>query len=258
LPIMLTELRLPTVARLWPEMTELADKESLPAARLLAALVEHELAERAQRRVARHSMQARLPPGKTFESFDFTVTPSVSKARFLALAEGDAWLDKGQNILIFGPPGVGKTHLAAALAYALVDNGFRALFTRTSDLVQKMKVARQELALTALIEKLDKYHLLILDDISYVQKSQAETSVLFELISARYERRSILITANQPFGAWDSIFPDPAMTVAAIDRLVHHAVIVEMNVESFRRRSAAKRGTHLPTQIEAGNTNPPS
>jgi DNA replication protein DnaC len=250
LPIMLTELRLPTVGRLWPQLTETADKEGWPAARLLAALVEHELGERAQRRIARHALQARLPPGKTFESFDFTVAPSISKARFLALAEGDAWLDKGQNVLIFGPPGVGKTHLAAALAQALVDNGFRALFMRTSDLVQKLQVARQELSLTTLIEKLDKFHLLILDDISYVQKSQAETSVLFELISARYERRSILITANQPFGAWDSIFPDPAMTVAAIDRLVHHAVIVEMNLQSFRRRSAAKR---TPATSSAGD-----
>ncbi len=115
------------------------------------------------------------------------------------------------------------------------------LFARTTDLVQKLQVARRELALESAIAKLDKFHLLILDDLAYVTKDQAETSVLFELISARYERRSVLITANQPFGEWNRIFPDPAMTLAAVDRLVHHATIFELNVESYRRRTAVER-----------------
>ena len=115
------------------------------------------------------------------------------------------------------------------------------LFTRTTDLVQRLQIARRELTLEAAIAKLDKYHLMILDDLAYVTKDQAETSVLFELISARYERRSLLITANQPFGDWGKVFPDPAMTVAVVDRLVHHATIFEMNVESYRRRAALER-----------------
>ena len=128
------------------------------------------------------------------------------------------------------------------------------LFARTTDLVQRLQAARQDLALASAIEKLDKYHLLVLDDLSYVQKSQAETSALFELIAARYERRSLLITANQPFGAWEGVFPDKAMTVAAIDRLVHHAVIIEMNVESYRRRAAIGR-TRTTAQVdEAAST----
>ena len=112
------------------------------------------------------------------------------------------------------------------------------LFTRTTDLVQKLQIARRDLGLEAAIAKLDKYHLLILDDLAYVAKDRAETSVLFELISARYERRSLLITANQPFGEWGKIFTDPAMTLAAIDRLVHHATILEINVDSYRRKEA--------------------
>jgi IstB-like ATP binding protein len=117
----------------------------------------------------------------------------------------------------------------------------RVLFARTSDLVQRLQVARRELALEAAITRLDRFHLLILDDLAYVSKDQAETSVLFELISARYEHRSMLITANQPFGAWGKVFPDPAMTLAAVDRLVHHATIFEINVDSYRRRAALER-----------------
>ena len=241
LPIMLTQLRLPTVARLWPTISETADRDGWPAARTLAALLEHEIAERAQRRIARHLLEARLPPGKTLDGFDFAAVSSLSKARLVALAEGDAWLAQGTNILLFGPPGVGKSHLAAALGHALIDAGYRVLFTRTTDLVQRLQTARRDLQLEAAIARLDKYHLLILDDLAYVSKDQAETSVLFELIAARYERRSLLITANQPFGDWAKVFPDQAMTLAAVDRLVHHATIFEMNVESYRRRTALER-----------------
>ena len=248
LELLLTELRLPGIKLTWEKLAGQSDKEGWPAARFLAALAEHEVVDRARRRMERHLLEARLPVGKTLAAFDFDAVPMVSKAQVMALASGDAWLAKGANILLFGPPGGGKTHLSAALGLALVENGWRVLFTRTSDLVQRLQVARRELALESAIAKLDRYDLLILDDIAYVCRDQAETSVLFELISARYERRSMLVTANQPFGEWGKIFQDPAMTLAAIDRLVHHSTILEMNVESFRRKAALeqKRGRGRP------------
>src|ERR1700694_1298495 len=259
--LLLAELRLPAVKQVWASLAAQADKEGWPAARFLAALAEHEIAERSRRRLERHLAEARLPPGKTLDSFDFEAVPVISKAQVMALAAGDAWLNNGANLLLFGPPGGGKSHLAAALGLALVENGWRVLFTRTTDLVQRLQIARRELALQSAIAKLDKYHLLIPrdlppqppiakpnksprlipDDLAYVTKDQAETSVLFELIGARYERRSLLVTANQPFGEWGKIFPDQAMTLAVIDRLVHHATIFEMNVESYRRRAALER-----------------
>jgi len=241
LGVMLNELRLPTIKTLWASFAERADREGWPAARFLAAIAEHELAERDRRRTERHLGEARLPPGKTLDGFDFEAAPVISKAQVMALAAGDAWLAQGANLLLFGPPGGGKSHLAAGIGLALVENGWRVLFTRTTDLVQRLQLARRELGLEAAIAKLDRFDLLILDDLAYVTKDQAETSVLFELISARYERRSMLITANQPFGEWNKIFPDPAMTLAAVDRLVHHATIIEMNVESYRRRVAMER-----------------
>jgi DNA replication protein DnaC len=225
LTLLLNDLRLPAFKQGWPAFAERADKEGWPAARFLAALAEHEVAERDRRRIERHLADARLPPGKTLDGFEFEAVPTISKAHVMAICAGDGW----------------KTHLASAIGLALVEKGWRVMFARTSDLVQKLQVARRELALEAAIARLDRFHLLILDDLAYVTKDQAETSVLFELIGARYERRSILITANQPFGEWGKIFPDPAMTLAAVDRLVHHATIFEINVESYRRRAALER-----------------
>jgi DNA replication protein DnaC len=214
--LLLGELRLRTFKLVWADLAAQADKEGWPAARYLAALAEQEITERGRRRIERHLADAELPVGKTLDAFDFGAVPTISKAQVMALAAGDGWLEKGANLILFGPPGGGKSHLAAAIGFALVENGWRVLFTRTTELVQKLQVARRELVLESAIAKLDKYHMLILDDLAYVRKDQVETSVLFELISARYEHRSLMITANQPFGEWGKVFPDQAMTLASI------------------------------------------
>ena len=244
LTLMLNELRLPTIKQLWPTFADRSDKEGWPAARFLSTITEHEIAERGRRRMERHLAEAKLLPGKTLDTFDFDAVPMISKAQVMAICAGDSWLENGANLILFGPPGGGKSHLSSAIGLALIEKGWRVLFVRTSDLVQKLQVARRELTLENAINRLDRFDLLILDDLAYVAKDQAETSVLFELISARYERRSLLITANQPFGEWNRVFPDPAMTLAAVDRLVHHATIFEMNVESYRRRAAIDRKQH--------------
>lgn len=238
LDLMLLELRLPTVRRLAAELCAQSDREGWPGHRLLEALLEHEMNERESRRIERHRAESGLSPDKRLSGFDFAAVPSVSKAQVTALAEGHEWLDRGANVLLFGPPGVGKSHLVCALGHALIEAGRRVLFTRCSDLVQRLQAARRDLRLPQELTRLDRFDLLILDDLSYVRRDQAETSVLFELIAERYERKSLAITANTPFSQWGEVFVDPAMTLAAVDRLVHHSTILEMNVESYRRRTA--------------------
>ena len=236
--LMLNDLRLPTIKRLASDLCAQSDREGWPGHRLLEALLEHELAERETRRIDRHRAESDLSPDKRLSSFDFAAVPSVSKAQVTALAEGVEWLDRGANVLLFGPPGVGKSHLVCALGHALIDAGKRVLFTRCSDLVQRLQAARRDLRLPQELAKLDRFDLLILDDLSYVRRDQGETSVLFELIAERYEHKSLAITANTPFSQWGEVFVEPAMTLAAVDRLVHHSTILEMNVESYRRRAA--------------------
>ena len=200
--LLLNELRLPGIKLMWAKLAEQSDKEGWPAARFLAAIAEHEMVDRGRRRMERHLAEARLPAGKTLATFDFDSVPMVSKAQVMALASGDEWLAKGANILLFGPPGGGKSHLSSALGLALIENGRRVFFARTTDLVQRLQIARREFALESAIAKLDRYDLLILDDLAYVTKDREETSVLFELIAARSAQQSARTARWSRLGPW--------------------------------------------------------
>jgi len=237
LTVMLKELCLTTIASNWEETCPQADLGGWGSAKCLSILCEHELTSRGNRRMARLISESDLPKGKTLSSFEFGVLPSLNKTQVLTLASGEGWIRQGTNILIFGPSGVGKTHLAAAIGMRLLECNMRVLFTRTTELIQKLQAAKQVLQLKSALAKLDKFDCLILDDFGYARKDQMETNVLFELICDRYERKSLIITCNQPFGEWDKIFQDNAMAVAAIDRVVQSAHILQINAESYRKNS---------------------
>jgi len=247
LPMLLGELRLPTIKQSWEELSIKANSEGWSPSQYLLTLCEEELASRQRSRLKRRMKDAHLPRAKSLEAYDFNVIQGVTKLKAAGLASGEGWIKEGMNLLIFGPSGVGKTHLAAAIGEQLVGNGFKVLFSRTTDLVQKLQSAKRSLTLPLAIDKLDKYDCLILDDFGYVRRDELETSVLFELISERYEKRSMVITCNQPFREWEQIFIDKQMAVAAIDRLIHNATILELNGESYRRRQAQKRKEEQPS-----------
>lgn len=225
----------------WQTIEHQATQEHWSYAQFLLALAEGEAQRRDQARIARALSKAQLPYGKSWSNFEFTHVPSLNPAVIMQFAEQTTWLQQANNLLVFGPSGTGKTHLSAALGRSMIECGKWVKFIPAITLVQQLQQAKLQLQLPALLVKLDRYDLLIMDDLGYVKKSEAETSVLFELIAHRYERRSLLITANQPFSQWDSIFTDSMMTVAAIDRLVHHATIIEMQAESFRKQAAISR-----------------
>ncbi|MCW8961739.1 MAG: IS21-like element helper ATPase IstB [Ignavibacteriaceae bacterium] len=235
LPLLLKKLRLPTIHDQWHNKEVEAEKKGWSYSHYLSDLISLELCHREQRRIQRHITEARLPPGKTLDTFDFSKTKSINTPQITTLAEDPTWVKQACNLMIFGPSGVGKTHLAAAIAYRLIEHSIRAFFASTVALVQTLQRAKSEYKLPEALAKLDRFAVIILDDMSYVKKNEAETSVLFELIAHRYETRSLIITSNQSFKEWDQIFPDTTMTVAAVDRLVHHATIINVEEESYRR-----------------------
>jgi DNA replication protein DnaC len=225
----------------WQTIEHRATQENWSYAQFLLALAEGEASRRDQARITRALSEAQLPCAKSWSNFEFSHVPSLNPAVVMQLAQSTDWLDNASNILIFGPSGTGKTHVSIALGRSMIELGQRVKFLPATTLVQQLQQAKLQLQLPALLLKLDRYDLLILDDLGYVKKTEAETSVLFELIAHRYERRSLLITANQPFSQWETIFTDSIMTVAAIDRLIHHATILEMNAQSFRKQAAVER-----------------
>jgi len=241
LPLLLKQLHLPSIYNNWETMAKEAEEKHWSYAKYLTVLTEMEATARYSKRIHRYIKESKLPSSKTLATFDFSLTKSINAAQIEALAENTDWVKNAANVVIFGPSGVGKTHIAAAIAYNLINQGIRGLFASTTEIVQKLQIARKEYRLPEILNKLGRYPLLILDDIGYVKKDEMETSVLFELIADRYENASIIITANQPFAEWDSIFPDNMMAVAAIDRLIHHATIINIKEQSYRKTYAEKQ-----------------
>lgn len=232
----LKQLRLPTFRTCWEEAAERAEKEGLSHEEYLLELVEREREERRKKRIERELRRSRLPLEKNLESFDLTRLPAPARRKVRILAEGD-FATRTENVLAFGKPGSGKTHALCAIGQELIrrSGGWsRAYFSPCSHLVQRLLAAKKELRLEEHLKKLSRYDVLIIDDIGYVQQSREEMEVLFTLLAQRYERGSVMLTSNLPFSKWEAIFKDPMTTAAAIDRLVHHSVILELNVSSYR------------------------
>jgi DNA replication protein DnaC len=236
---LLTKFGLTTAAgELVSRFVEADQQSALP---LLLEMFELEAHERHERRIGRLRRASRLPPGKTFDTLDEGRLPAALVRKLHELAEGD-FLDEATNVLAFGLPGVGKSHALCAVGHALVERGYPVLFVPTYTLVQELLVAKRDLALPRALRKLDHFAVLLLDDLGYIQQSPDEAEVLFTLLAERYERRSVMLTSNLVFGHWERIFRDQMATAAAIDRLVHHSVLLEFDVPSYRTERAKRRG----------------
>ena len=239
LAVLLRALKLPTVARLSEEIASKAEKEGWTYGKYLHHLAMLEVHERRQRRIERFQRESDLLPGKTLATLDRTKLPTKVAKTLPTLCEG-SFVERGDNVLAFGLPGRGKTHVVCAIGHELVQRGYRVLFTPTYALVQRLLAAKRDLRLERELTLLDAIDAVILDDIGYVQQSREEMEVLFTFLAERYERRSVLITSNLVFSEWDRIFKDPMTTAAAIDRLVHHSVVLDLTGESVRAEEAAK------------------
>lgn len=239
LEIRLKAFRLPSFLANYVEVAKRAEKAGWVPVQYLESLSELESQDRQNRRVERLLKESRLPRDKTMATLEVERFPATIRGQVKALAGGQ-FLTGATNVCLFGNPGTGKTHVMSAVCHELVRQGHAVYFSPVCELVERLLVAKRDLRLTREMRKLDRFECLALDDIGYVQQDREEMEVLFTLLSERYERRSVMITSNLVFSKWDQIFKDPMTTAAAIDRVVHYSVIMELNVPSYRAEAARK------------------
>jgi DNA replication protein DnaC len=245
----LKELGLPAFRKGYEELARQAQQESLSYEQYLLGLAQRECQERRARRIERLLRQSRLPLEKSWPALELKRFPVKVLQQAKTLLEG-SFVDRHENVLAFGVPGSGKTHLLCAIGQELVRAGRKVLFWSCGLLVQELLVAKRDLKLSRVLKRLAGYEALILDDLGYVQQSREEMEVLFTLLAERYARGSVLLTSNLPFSGWEAIFKDPMTTAAAIDRLVHHSVIIELNLPSYRAEQAKKAKQGRPAAAE--------
>ena len=236
----LKQLHMPAARRCYEQLAEKARNDAWGYEQYLQQVVKQECEARWQNRVARNLNSSKLPPSKTLENLNTKRLPTKVVAHLKVLTDG-SFLDRHENILVFGNPGSGKTHLICAIAHELILKGKRLYFTSCSQLVQELLIAKRDLDLVKVLKKLSRFDGVIIDDIGYVQQSRDEMEVLFTFLADRYEQGSVMVTSNLPFSKWDKIFKDPMTTAAAIDRLVHHSVVLELNLPSYRLEQSKNR-----------------
>lgn len=249
----LKDLRLPAMRRCYQDEAIKARRDNWDYETYLYELAERECEDRQSNRIARLLRESKLPLEKSLKAFDRKRLPRKVDAQINLLLKGN-FLNHRENVLAFGNPGSGKTHLVCAIAQELIQQGRQVRFTSCNLLVQELLIAKRDLKLARVLKQYAKYEGLIIDDIGYVQQNREEMEVLFTLLADRYERSSIIITSNLPFSKWERIFKDPMTTAAAIDRLVHHSVILELNLSSYRleqSRKAKETGVVLLAQSQA-------
>jgi DNA replication protein DnaC len=249
----LTALHLPAMRACFEEGARRAEKETLSYEQYLLELSQRECEARNKNRIARLLKASGLPMEKTLVNFDLKRIPAKVARQFKVLLDG-SFLDRRENLLLFGNPGAGKSHLLSALGHEMVHRGRRMKYTSCAMLVQDLLAAKRDLCLSREIKKLAKYDGVIIDEMGYVQQSREEMEVLFTLLAERYERGSVLLTSNLPFSKWEGIFKDPMTTAAAIDRLVHHSIILELNIPSYRMEQARKDRTQAAEPRELTGT----
>lgn len=250
LDMMLRALKLPSFHEYHEEIAITSERQGSSFGQYLHQLCELELSERERRRIARYSKESHLPSDKILERFEMDRVPGKVKRQVPKLCEG-GFLERAENVLAFGLPGRGKTHLLCAIGHELIRRGYRVLFTPTYQLVQQLLIAKKELRLEQALKRLDRFHAVLLDDIGYVQQDRDEMEVLFTFLGERYERHSVMITSNLVFSQWDKIFKDTMTTAAAIDRVVHHSTILELTGKSFRNEEAQERNSDRTSKSKA-------